>query len=529
MLRLLLTLLICALAPLAFAQTPQVGHTTITFNDASRSGGFGSGGGPGRQIQSEIYYPATVAGNDVAVANGTYPVVVFGHGFVMAWDAYENVWEELVTNGYIVVFPRTEGGFSPDHNEFALDLNVCVLQTQALNTDAGSLFFGHVAPHSAIMGHSMGGGATMLAAANNSDIEAAIGLAPAETNPSAIAAAPQITVPTLVMSGSSDGVTPPADHHLPIYNALNASCKYFISVTGGAHCYFANANFNCDFGEGTASSGITVSRQDQQQVMNDYVVEWLNYQLKGDCNALGNFTSMLPNDQRITYQESCATGNLSITANGTTTFCAGESVQLDAGQLVSWSDGTVSTSITVTQSGTYFATDSASCSLSNSITVTVNPLPDVTVSQSGNMLTANQAGATYQWMDCNSNQIISGATNSSYTATSNGDYAVIVTLSGCSDTSTCMTVNSVGITEYQSTSVALLPNPAVTNVTLRSAASGSAIEHFVVYSVLGEVVFQHTPVANSYALNVQDWKSGTYFIVGRCADGSSWTARFIKR
>jgi len=36
-----------------FAQF-QIGHTTITFNDPSRSGGFGTGGGSGRQIQTEI-------------------------------------------------------------------------------------------------------------------------------------------------------------------------------------------------------------------------------------------------------------------------------------------------------------------------------------------------------------------------------------------------------------------------------------------------------------------------------------------
>ncbi|MDG0973711.1 MAG: hypothetical protein P8O07_06080, partial [Crocinitomicaceae bacterium] len=43
----------------------QVGTTTITFNDPARTGGFGSGGGAGRQIQTEIYYPATTAGTDV--------------------------------------------------------------------------------------------------------------------------------------------------------------------------------------------------------------------------------------------------------------------------------------------------------------------------------------------------------------------------------------------------------------------------------------------------------------------------------
>ncbi len=283
----------------------QVGHTTITFNDSLRSGGFGSGGGPGRQIQSEIYYPAAIAGEDVPVTSGTFAVVVFGHGFVMAWDAYQNVWEELVPEGYIVVFPRTEGNFSPDHNEFALDLALCVNAMQNENVDAGSLFNNSVDASSAIMGHSMGGGATILAAQNNTTIQAIIGLAPAETNPSAIGVANQVQVPALIMSGSSDGVTPPADHHIPIYNGIT-TCKYFVSVTGGAHCYFANTNFNCDFGEATASTGISVTRADQQQVMNDYMVDWLDYTLKGDVGAFTDFENLLTTDSRITYMDSCS-------------------------------------------------------------------------------------------------------------------------------------------------------------------------------------------------------------------------------
>ncbi|MEN9441281.1 MAG: hypothetical protein RLZ33_1358, partial [Bacteroidota bacterium] len=67
----------------ALAQYP-IGSTTITFNDASRTGGYGSGGGAGRQIQTEVYYPAIAAGVDVSAANGVFPVITFGHGFAMS-------------------------------------------------------------------------------------------------------------------------------------------------------------------------------------------------------------------------------------------------------------------------------------------------------------------------------------------------------------------------------------------------------------------------------------------------------------
>ncbi len=292
-------------AVVALGQSYPIGHTTITFNDPTRTGGFGSGGGSGRQIQSEIYYPGTSAGEDVPVETGSFPVVVFGHGFVMAWDAYENVWGALVPEGYIVVFPRTEGGLSPSHLDFGMDLSVCENKMQLEGSNSGSLFFNHVENSTAIIGHSMGGGATVLGAASSAAVKTIVGLAPAETNPSAIDSSALITIPALVFSGSSDGVTPPSDHHIPIYNGINAACKYFISVTGGAHCYFANSNFNCDFGEATASSGITVTRTEQQTIMNDYLIKWLDYQLKSDLSAKVAFDALLVSDTRITYQDDC--------------------------------------------------------------------------------------------------------------------------------------------------------------------------------------------------------------------------------
>lgn len=269
----------------------QVGHTTITFNDPARTGGFGSGGGAGRQIQTEIYYPANSTGDNVAVSTGQFPVITFGHGFAMSWDAYTNIWQHYVARGFILAFPRTEGGLipGPSHGDFGTDLKQVSDKLLALNSNASSIFNGKIIQKAAIMGHSMGGGASFLAAANNSNIETVIGLAPAETNPSAISAAANVSVPALVFSGSADGVTPPVDHHIPIYQGLTGTCKSFVSITGGAHCYYANTNFNCDFGESTSSTNISISRTEQQTAMYGILDPWLDFKLKGICNSYGAF------------------------------------------------------------------------------------------------------------------------------------------------------------------------------------------------------------------------------------------------
>ena len=77
------------------------------------------------------------------------------------------------------------------------------------------------------------------------------GLAPAESSSngvSSINSAKTVTVPSLILSGAQDGVTPPVDHHIPMYDSLASACKTFVSIIGGAHCYFANTNIACDVG-----------------------------------------------------------------------------------------------------------------------------------------------------------------------------------------------------------------------------------------------------------------------------------------
>ncbi|MFN3917936.1 MAG: T9SS type A sorting domain-containing protein [Flavobacteriales bacterium] len=352
-----LTLLGVFLCNLLFSQY-SIGRTTITFNDPSRTGGFGSGGGAGRQIQTEIYYPANSNGIGVPLTSGEFPVIVFGHGFVMAWDAYQNIWEEFVPKGFIIAFPRTEGGFSPSHNDFAVDLNVVEQRMQLETTITNSLFYQKIKNTSAIMGHSMGGGSTVLAGANNLSVKTIIGLAPAETNPSAISAAGNVTVPTLIFSGSQDGVTPPNNHHLPIYSAIMSDCKAYISITGGAHCYFANSNFNCDFGESTASSGISITRARQQQITYNYLQPWLDFYLKGDCDAFDDFESLLTISTGITSQRTCnyqpftVSGNVSHVVNGGD---GSVNLVLTGGASVSylWSNGATTQNITNLNAGVY--------------------------------------------------------------------------------------------------------------------------------------------------------------------------------
>lgn len=115
---------------------------------------------------------------------------------------------------------------------------------------------------------------------------------------------------------------------------------------------------------------------------------------------------------------------------------------------------------TYTLGGTFQDTipNVAGCDSVITIILTINT-PDVSVTNSSPILTSNATSSTYQWMDCNTMMIIPGETNQSYTATANGDYAVIVTESGCTDTSACENVTGIGVPEHEFTDLQLYPNP----------------------------------------------------------------------
>ena len=99
--------------------------------------------------------------------------------------------------------------------------------------------------------------------------------------------------------------------------------------------------------------------------------------------------------------------------------------------------------------------------------LTVNSIPSNGISQNGITLTAAATGVTYQWIDCNTNQPVVGATNQSFTTTEPmGTYAVIVTENGCSDTSTCISVDQSGLSEGD-INFGLIPNPANESVLIQ--------------------------------------------------------------
>ena len=121
-------------------------------------------------------------------------------------------------------------------------------------------------------------------------------------------------------------------------------------------------------------------------------------------------------------------------------------------------------------------------------------------------------GATYQWVTCPTYLNASGsATGQSYTPSTNGQYAVIVSNLGCSDTSACTTISTVGMEQNNISNLAVYPNPTDGNFTLDLGKNYDQITIQITNS-LGQVV-ENSVYSEFQLIDIQlEAESGIYFV-----------------
>lgn len=148
--------------------------------------------------------------------------------------------------------------------------------------------------------------------------------------------------------------------------------------------------------------------------------------------------------------------------------------------------------------------------------LTINTV-DPTVTTNVFDLTANEAGAQYQWIDCDDNfAAITGETSQMFTATTNGNYAVIVTgANGCSDTSSCVMISTISVDEVNlENGIVVSPNPTTGEFAI-STVDYSGKVSIEVMDVTGKVIFKSTEnLSPSSAANIDlsEAANGVYIV-----------------
>ena len=170
-----------------------------------------------------------------------------------------------------------------------------------------------------------------------------------------------------------------------------------------------------------------------------------------------------------------------VTASEPLQACYGSTVTLTADDTDAdylWSNGATTQSIDVVADGTFSVsltrTGSPGCSVvSSDYVITFDPEIDNSVTvqtEPSALLTANQAGASYQWIDCtNGNIDVTGETNQTFVPTIDGDYAVEVTINNCTVTSDCVTMTNLAVGDFElGKLIQLYPNPVEDIITVKT-------------------------------------------------------------
>jgi hypothetical protein len=114
----------------------------------------------------------------------------------------------------------------------------------------------------------------------------------------------------------------------------------------------------------------------------------------------------------------------------------------------------------------------------------------------------------------------------SYKPVKSGQYAVIVTKNGCTDTSDCRTVSIAGITEALNNRFSVYPNPAEDYVILEFEST-RADRTLIVQDVVGNTCSEQKLIEGQHLVTLPE-APGIYFLVVQDPTGR-YISRVVKK
>ena len=228
-------------------------------------------------------------------------------------------------------------------------------------------------------------------------------------------------------------------------------------------------------------------------------------------SEINNITHVIPNaagcDSTITLSLTISNSNASV------------DVQTACGPFT-WIDGV--TYDEDNDEATFILQNAAGCDSTVTLDLEITEVDTDVEEVDENTLEAEEdEGATYQWLDCSDNYApIAGETNATFTTETSGDYAVEVSIDGCTDTSDCYTITStVNIDDLNAQyGIQLFPNPTTNDLTI--SLDGIDVVDMVLVDIQGKVLMQKTGLFNQDRISLSAYVAGTYFVRIMTPEGS---------
>ena len=339
---------------------------------------------------------------------------------------------------------------------------------------------------------------------------------------------------SLSTASSSQVITSSGTYYFRSYNTCGWGPEGSVTVTlstvpdavtvsgGGSYCNSASISALGGAGgtvyfQGTMNNGTSISTPSSAQVVTASGTYYFRAYNSCGWGPQGSVTIQIDGTSPVVSaisgaQTLCANINSTYTVtpvagatsytwtlpNGWTGSSSGPSINASTGQV----GGVI----------TVLATNACGPGAASSINVTVTAI-DTSVTQNGQLLTANQTGAAYQWMHC-FGLSIPGATNQSFSPGTTGVYQVLITVGNCVQRSACRSMQVVGVDDVEHQQhVSIYPNPVRDNfrITLANQEKDEVFT-LVIHNTLGEQVFKKTMFSLDQSFDLAEQSDGFYMV-----------------
>jgi hypothetical protein len=203
-----------------------------------------------------------------------------------------------------------------------------------------------------------------------------------------------------------------------------------------------------------------------------------------------------------------------------------------------WSGSSSSNIINATfgTSGNITVASSNSCGLSStqSVFVTVNPLPNVSAVSSASILCANETATinaiganSYTWNPGGNGTsiVISPSTTTSYTLSGVDDNGCTANFVFTQDVSACASINQL---THSSQTIFVYPNPFTNTFILSNTNASCNNCNLIIYNALGSVIYKQSLTKQLTELDLSHQNAGIYFIRVIDANNALMIQKIIK-
>ncbi|WP_027419161.1 T9SS type A sorting domain-containing protein [Crocinitomix catalasitica] len=146
----------------------------------------------------------------------------------------------------------------------------------------------------------------------------------------------------------------------------------------------------------------------------------------------------------------------------------------------------------------------------------------------GGLYQAHPAGERiyYKWVDCDNDfELIPGQTEQYFFPRTEGNYAAIIRVDGCPDTTECINSGPLSlVNNATSLNMRIHPNPTKGNINI-TVTNATNIE---IYSAVGELIWQQSIQQGQSQINMNAFAKGLYFIAAKSENGAQIsTQKFV--